>query len=79
MTKREQPDGFNVLELLVILLVVLKLCGVIDLSWWIITAPIWIPFAVLLIVVAVLGVFAACLACYMWIRDLFTRPVKHNL
>lgn len=35
---------------------VLKLCGVIDWSWWWITAPLWGPFALLIVVV--LTVFA---------------------
>ena len=35
--------------ILFVVFLVLKLVGVIDWSWWWITAPLWIPFAVVLI------------------------------
>lgn len=46
-------DGF---ELLFILFLILKLTGVIDWSWWWVTAPLWIPLglAVLILIVLVL-------------------------
>ena len=36
----------------------LKLIGKIDWSWWWVTAPLWIPFVFLLVVLAVIGVAA---------------------
>lgn len=40
--------GISVIGLLGVAFVVLKLCGVIDWSWWWVTAPFWIGFALLL-------------------------------
>ena len=36
--------------LLAIAFIVLKLCGVIDWSWWWVLAPIWIPFALIIVI-----------------------------
>ena len=44
--------GIGFLDLLAIVFIVLKLCGVINWSWWLVLAPIWIQ--VLLIVVVVI-------------------------
>jgi hypothetical protein len=46
--------GGGFFGLLAILFIGLKLTGYIDWSWWLVLAPIWIPFAVL---IAALGVF----------------------
>lgn len=37
----------NVVPILFLILVVLKLAGLIVISWWIITMPVWLPFALL--------------------------------
>lgn len=42
---------------LVILFTYLKLTGTIDWSWWWVTAPIWLPAAVVLTILGVGGVF----------------------
>jgi len=39
------------LSLLGVAFVVLKLCGVIDWSWWWVTAPFWVPVALALIII----------------------------
>ena len=43
------------LSLLLVAFVVLKLCGVIDWSWWWVTSPIWIPLGIALLLFAVSG------------------------
>lgn len=48
--RRESIGGLGILDVLAIVLIVLKLCGVINLSWLWVLAPIWIPLAILLIV-----------------------------
>ena len=45
--------------LLFLLFLALKLTGVIDWSWWWITAPLWIPTAIFVTAVAVVGLVAA--------------------
>lgn len=48
--------GVGVLGLLGVLFVGLKLGGVIDWSWWWVTAPFWGGFAVLAAVLACMGI-----------------------
>ena len=42
--------------LLGIAFIVLKLCGVIDWDWWVVLMPIWIPFAVICVLLMALGI-----------------------
>jgi hypothetical protein len=51
--------GISVLGLLGVVFVTLKLCKVIDWSWWWVTAPFWVPAALLVTVLGV--VFAVAL------------------
>lgn len=44
---------------LALLFIALKLTGVIAWSWWWVLAPIWIPFAIVLLIAVVAGVVAA--------------------
>ena len=46
-------DGIGVCGLLLVAFIVLKLCRVIDWSWWWVLAPFWIPLAIALPVIAV--------------------------
>lgn len=43
-------------SLLTIVFIVLKLCKVIDWSWWWVTAPTWIPIAFAIVVFLVIAV-----------------------
>lgn len=52
--KRKMENKMQVdLGLLFIVFLVLKLCGVITWSWWWVTAPIWIPFLLLFIILMI--------------------------
>ncbi len=55
--------GVSGLSLLVLLFIGLKLTGFIEWSWWWVTAPIWIPVA---LTVAVLAGFGIML---LWIHN----------
>ena len=61
-SKQASSGGIGVTGLLGVAFVVLKLCGVIDWSWWWVTAPFWGPLAILtclvLVVLLVSGVLA---------------------
>ena len=46
--------GIGFLDLLAIAFIVLKLCGVINWSWWWVLAPIWIQVAIIIIVVIII-------------------------
>lgn len=47
-------DGIGVVGLLGVAFVILKLCGVIDWSWWWVTAPFWIGPAIAAFIGAVI-------------------------
>jgi hypothetical protein len=53
--------GISLSGLTFIVFLVLKLCNVIDWSWWWVTAPLWIPFAIgvaillIIVIVALIG------------------------
>ncbi len=51
--------GTGFFNLLFLVFLVLKLTNVINWSWWWVTAPLWGPVAVLLLLVVVTGVICA--------------------
>lgn len=48
-----EGKGIGLGTILFVVFLVLKLCGVIDWSWWWVTAPIWIPVAFCLLIIIV--------------------------
>lgn len=60
MAERSQSSnsGIGFFGLLTIVFITLKLCGVIDWSWWWVTSPIWIGFSLL----SVFIIFCLCMA-----------------
>ena len=51
--------GITFLQLLTLVFVVLKLTKYIDWSWWWVLAPLWIPVALVFVVVFILGIIGA--------------------
>ena len=49
MSKERISISFSSTSLLSVAFIVLKLCNVIDWSWWWVLAPIWIPIALVVI------------------------------
>lgn len=43
------------LSFLFLIFLVLKLTGVITWSWWLVTAPLWAGWAIIVIVLAIMG------------------------
>ena len=56
----EQSGGLGIGGCLFLVFLVLKLCGTIGWSWWWVTAPLWSPPALVLVVVGVLAGVALC-------------------
>lgn len=52
----KQSGGIGVLGLLGVVFVTLKLCGVIDWSWWWVTAPFWGGIALVIIVLMAVSI-----------------------
>jgi len=55
MSSSSSSSGIGVLGLLGLVFVTLKLCGVIDWSWWWVTVPFWGGFALLFAILLVVG------------------------
>lgn len=53
MDKEISGGGIGFSGLLAIVFIVLKLTHVIDWSWWWVLAPIWMPFALALVIIAI--------------------------
>ena len=51
-------SGIGATGLLGVVFVTLKLCGVINWSWWWVTCPFWIGLAILLAVIVIWFIFA---------------------
>lgn len=58
--------GVGFLGLLFITFLVLKLTHVIDWSWWFITMPLWITFAILIAIAFIGGL--AILGHFLWYK-----------
>lgn len=56
IVKNESSGGIGFCGLLTLLFVALKLTGYIDWSWWVVTAPMWVPLVVILALIIV-GVY----------------------
>ena len=46
---KERRSDFDFTDALLIVFIVLKLCGVIDWSWWWVLSPIWISLIIVII------------------------------
>lgn len=49
--KNDSNGSNGALSILLIAFVILKLCHVIDWSWWWVLSPLWIPFILLIIII----------------------------
>jgi hypothetical protein len=54
-------SGIGLGGVLFVAFLVLKLCGVIGWSWWWVTAPLWIPLAILLAIVVIVIAVKLCI------------------
>lgn len=52
---KSSGSGIGFLGALAILFIALKLLNQITWSWWWVLSPIWIPFAIILVVLLVIG------------------------
>ena len=63
-TKTSVGGGLSFGTVLFLVFLVLKLCNVIDWSWWWVTAPLWIPIGVLVAILLVLGMIIGLAAIF---------------
>jgi hypothetical protein len=53
MSDNKSSSGLGFTTVLFLIFMTLKLAGFIDWSWWWVTSPLWIPFAVLLAIACI--------------------------
>jgi len=53
--------GVGFFGLLFIALLVLKLIGIINISWWWITAPLWAPTTICIVLIIILCIIRMCI------------------
>lgn len=56
MKKEKTTSGITLCDLLGVAFIVLKLCKVINWSWWWVLAPFWIPLIILIILMIIYAV-----------------------
>jgi hypothetical protein len=66
MATQAQSGGIGTLGLLGVVFVTLKLCGVIDWSWWWVTLPFWGGLAILAAIMAVCLVILGIAKLFGW-------------
>ena len=54
--KDSSSKGLGLCDVLAVVIVVLKLIGVIDWSWWWVLAPVWIPVIIVIIAYIVISI-----------------------
>lgn len=55
MASNETSGGIGIGMVLFLIFLVLKLTNTIDWSWWWVTSPLWIPFALFVLIVVMIG------------------------
>lgn len=56
--------GIGFFEVLGLVFIVLKLCGVIDWSWWWVLAPIWMPIALVLGIIIIFAIIVGIMSLF---------------
>lgn len=76
-SKESSGTSVSILGLLGVAFVVLKLCGVIDWSWWWVTIPFWGPCAIVVVILAVVLTGISATAAFVFAID-FTHTMKRS-
>ena len=63
-TSKASGGGVGFMGLLFITFLVLKLTGVIDWSWWWVTAPLWIGIALAFAIILIIIIFTTILSMF---------------
>jgi hypothetical protein len=55
MANNNTSNGIGIGTILFLIFMTLKLTNVINWSWWWVTAPLWIPFVLVFVVMGIMG------------------------
>ena len=58
--------GISLGTVLFIVFLVLKLCGTITWSWWWVTAPIWIPAGIAIVLILLIAIISPTILKMWW-------------
>lgn len=56
---KKEVIGLNFADVLLLIFITLKLLGIINWSWWWVLSPIWIPLAIIVVLVIIYFIVAA--------------------
>lgn len=59
--------SIGICTVLFLIFLVLKLCNVINWSWWWVTAPLWLPFALVFAICLVVFLVGFCIGIFRYI------------
>lgn len=58
-TTQTTKSAFPFFSILALIFITLKLCAVINWSWWLVLAPIWGPVAAVVVIFLIVGIIYA--------------------
>ena len=58
MANKTSSSGLGLGSVLFIVFLILKLTGNINWSWWWVTAPLWIPLSLSVVIIGIVGIIA---------------------
>jgi hypothetical protein len=73
MSTEKTSERIGFFGFLALIFITLKLCEVIDWSWWWVLAPLWAPLAIVLLIVGPIMLTGLIL---ILVGDFFSRPKK---
>lgn len=56
---KKEVIGLNFADVLLLIFITLKLLGIINWSWWWVLSPIWIPLAIIVVLVIIYFIVTA--------------------
>ena len=78
-SKKSSSSGIGLTGVLFVVFLVLKLTGNIDWSWWWVTSPLWIPFAIAVSVVGIaVIILIIALSLGMSVEDIKEKARKYK-
>lgn len=58
LSSSSSPNGIGFFSLLGIVFIVLKLCGIINWSWWLVTLPLWGGFVLASLWIVIMAIIS---------------------
>jgi hypothetical protein len=58
MSDSTKSNSIGFFGVLFLIFLVLKLIGIINWSWWLVSAPLWAPFVLVFVILLIVGIIA---------------------